>query len=304
MNYLRLPMGLSWLLCLFLWQSCDDLELIDTNRPSIEVKVPVWGDYLQAGEQVLFEATFTDDLELATYNIEIHENFTGHTHGRIAVTKDDPSLSKWSFKQSFTIPDGLILFQAVLDEEIGMPTNTMAGPYHFIVQAIDLAGNATNFQDGSAVELEIYITNDSQPIISITNIESGELDIEVDKLFIAEGNVTDPTTGAYAGMLSMDVILDEGLHDGHDHVHGGRIAEEGHEALIDVFYEEGELDQFIVDGAIVLGKVFEHLNFTLTQDQLNELITEEIDHLLLTIRVNDKQGNIAVSNTDVHVHMD
>ena len=280
---------------------CDDLELIDTSSPTVEVGVPVVGEYYMANEYAHFEARFVDDFELATYNIEIHDNFGGHSHGRIAAKYDDPSLIKWSHKQSFLIPSGLTLFQAVLEDEIRVPSNAIAGPYHFIVQAIDKAGNATSFQDDSAVELEVFINNDSQPVINITNLENDELEIEKGVQFVVEGDVTDPTIGEYSGMHSMGLVLGEGLHEDRDHNHGGRIAEED---LINIYFEEQELHQFMVDDTIILEKVFEYINFSLSQEQLDELIAKEIDHLLLTIKVLDEQGNTAISSTDVYVHMD
>lgn len=281
--------------------SCDSgNDIVDIVAPSIEVEEPVNYGNLIAGENVFFDAKFTDDFELATYNIEIHDNFSGHSHGRIAAISDDPSLSKWAFKESFLIPEDLTLFQAVLEDDIEVPSNALAGPYHFIVQAIDAAGNATSFQDASTAELEVYITNDSQPIINITNLEDNELEMEVDVLFMVEGDVTDPTMGEYSGMHSMSVVLGEG-NIAHDHDHGGRVVDED---LIDAFFEEQELQQFMVGDAIFIDNVFEYINFSLSQTQLDELISEELDHLLLQIKVYDEQGNIAISNTDVHVHMD
>lgn len=90
-----------------------------------------------------------------------------------------------------------IAFIRVIDEEgsnihilpVAIPSETMAGPYHFIVQAIDTEGNSTSFQDGSAIELEIYITNDSQPVVYITNLEGDELEIEAGKIFMVEREV-------------------------------------------------------------------------------------------------------------------
>ena len=280
--------------------SCDSgNDVVDTTAPTIEVEEPVMGEYFEAAGHAHFDATFTDDIELATYNIEIHNNFDGHSHGRIAATSDDPDLLKWSYNQSFLIPEGLTVFQAELDDEIEIPANAMAGPYHFIVQAIDASGNSTSFQDDSAVEIEVYITNDSQPVVDITNLEDDELEIEVGELFIVEGTVTDPTMGDYAGMHAMEIVLGEDHHEDHDHDHGGRIAEDD---LIDADYEEADLEQFMVDDAIILDMVFEDINFTLSQDQLDDLVAEEIDHLVLTITVHDEQGNITVSNTHVHVH--
>jgi hypothetical protein len=281
--------------------SLGDGGPVDVTAPTIEVHEPGAGAYLEAGSYINFEAIFKDDFELGSYSIDIHDNFDGHSHGRIARTGTDPSLVKWSFKRSYTIPEGMIIFVAQHDDDIEVAANAMAGPYHFIVQAVDKAGNATNYQDGSTVELEVFITNDSQPIVNITNLENGELDIEVDVLFMVEGDVADPTTGEYAGMHSLEVVLGEGHDPVHQHVHM-RIAEDGYEDLIDVNFEGAELDQFMIDDAIQLDNVFEAINFTLSQAQLDNLVDEGIDHLVLTIKIHDEQGNINMSNTEVHIH--
>ncbi len=279
----------------------DDSETIDTTAPVIMVEDPVNGEFFAAGTAVHFEAAFTDDIELGSYNIDIHDSFDGHGHGRIAASNDDPSLIKWSFNESFPFADGLKNSDVHLHDEIAIPENTMAGPYHFIVTAVDRSGNATSFQDDSTVEIEIYITNNSMPVVDITNLENDELEIEVGEVFMVTGTITDPTVGTYAGMHALEIVLGEGHHDDHDHNHGGRVADED---LIDFDLDEEELEAYMEGDAIILEKIFEEINFTLTQEQLNELIAEELDHLVLTIKVWDEQGNIAVSFTDVHIHMD
>ncbi len=284
--------------------SCDDNgeNIVDTEAPVIEVEDPVNGEYFPAGEHVHFEGMITDNEGLATFNVNIHNNFDGHDHGRVAATSEDPALIKWSFDESFEIPGNPKNYEAHLHDEIEIPSETMAGPYHFIVQAIDAEGNSTSFQDGSAIELGIYITNDSQPVVDITNLDGDELEIEVDEVFMVEGEVTDPTTGEYEGFHSMEIVLGEEAHEDHDHDHeGGRIAEE-HEPLIDFDIEEEDLDNYMIDGKISLTTIFEEIGFTLSQEMKDELAEEEIDHLLLTIRVQDEQGNITVENTDVHIH--
>ncbi len=178
----------------------------------------------------------------------------------------------------------------------------MAGPYHFVVQAVDQAGNATNYQDGSTVEFEVLIMNDSQPVVNITNLVEGELEIESGARFIVEGDISDPTTGTYAGMHSMEVLLGEDHEEAHDHVHG-RIEQDEHSNLIDVDYEGSDLEVFMIDGIIQLDLVFESIDFTLSQQQLDELTSEGIDHLLLNLKVRDEQGNMTISRTIVHIHI-
>jgi hypothetical protein len=281
----------------------QDSALIDITAPEIEIQDPEAGRNFQAGGYVQFEGTFRDDLELGSYSIDIHDNFDGHTHGRIAGPSDDPSLIKWSSKNNYSIPEGLIIYNAQHNDDIEIPANAMAGPYHFIVQAVDKAGNATSYQDGSTVELEVLIANDSQPVVNITNLVNDELEIEAGVLFMVEGTITDPTTGEYAGMHALEILLGESHEEEHHHDHM-RIIQDDHEDLIDIDFEEADLEPYMVEGAIILEQIFEYIDFTLSQEQLQDLIDEDIDHLQLTLTVHDEQGNITISKTVVHVHTD
>lgn len=275
----------------------DESGAVDVTAPSIEVADPANGEYLVAGDHLHFEATFTDDVELAVYNINIHNSFDGHSHGRVAGRAED--LVKWSLNENFTIPAGNKTYEVHLDDEIQIPANTMAGPYHFIVTAIDAAGNATSYQNGSTVELAIVITNDQQAVVEITNLENGELEIEVDEVFVVEGTITDPE-GESSGIHSVEIVLGESHEDDH-HSHGRKASSE---SFIDLDLEEEELEAYMTDGAIILEQIFTEINFVLSQEQLDELSAEDIDHLELVITVHDEQGNITISKTSVHIHAD
>ena len=279
----------------------QDSELVDITAPEIEVSYPEAGTHFVAGGFVQFEGTFRDDLELGSYSIDIHDNLDGHGHGRIASPSDDPSLIWWSSKNNFTIPEGYIIYNAQHNDDIEISANALAGPYHFIVQAVDNAGNATSFQDGSTVELEVFITNDSQPVVNITNLQNDELEIEQGVLFMVEGDISDPTIGDYAGMHFLEVILGETHEEEGQHAHL-RKDQDGHEDLIDEYFGDTDLESFMIDGVIQLNQVFEFINFTLSQEQLDELIAENIDHLQLTLKVKDEQGNLTISSTIVHIH--
>jgi hypothetical protein len=277
-------------------------DLVDITAPEIDVIKPQVWDSVMAGEYVDFEATFFDDLELGSYSIDIHDNLDGHGHGRISQPSDDPSLERWMYKKNYSIPEGYIMFVAQHDDDIAVPENSMAGPYHFVVQAVDQAGNATNYQDGSTVEFEVLIMNDSQPVVNITNLVEGELEIESGTLFMVEGDISDPTTGTYAGIHSMEVLLGEDQEEAHDHLHG-RIGQDEHSNLIDVDYEGPGLEGFMIDGIIQLDLVFQSIDFIISQQQVDELTSEGIDHLLLILEVRDEQGNLTISRTIVHIHI-
>ncbi len=291
-------------------------DLIDITAPEIDVFEPHGTDEHSAGEFIAFEATIMDDLELGSYSIDVHDNLDGHGHGRIAQPKDDPGLERWIFKKNYTIPEGYIMYAAKHDDDILIAENAMAGPYHFIVQAVDQAGNATNYQDGSTVEFEVMITNDSQPVVTIANLVEGELEIQEGVRFQVEGDISDPTTGTYSGFHWMEILLGEDHEESHEHIHAssgqegsevylhGRTGQDEHEALIDADYEGAELEIFMTEGVIQLDQVFESINFTLSQEQLDELISENVDHLLLSLKVKDEQGNLTISKTVVHIHIE
>jgi hypothetical protein len=278
----------------------DDGGAIDTTAPVIELHYPESGSYQEAGGFVHFESTFKDDLQLASYSIDVHDNLDGHGHGRIAQPTTDPSLVRWSLKRNYSIPSGLIIFVAQHDDNIEISSKAIAGPYHFIVQAVDMAGNATSFQDGSTKEIEMYISNDSQPVISITNLVNDELELKEGVPFRVEGDIIDPTSGVYAGIHSLDVILGEGHEEAHQHDQMRMEVED----LIDVHYEGTGLDAFMVNDTIILDLVFGTINFTLSQQQHDDLTGEGIDHLILTLEVRDEQGNLTIQNTPVYVPAD
>jgi len=294
--------GTLFIILLLVFQSCDEDDDVDTTAPTIEITDPVSGEAFEAGDHAHFEGIFTDDIALATFKIDIHNNFDGHDHGgRTAVVAEDPGLIKWAYEESFDIPAGSKNYDAHLHDEIEIPGNTMAGPYHFIVSAIDQSGNATSFQDGSTKEIEVFITNDSQPMVDITNLENDELEIEEGVVFMVEGTISDPVpaTGDYAGMHGLQILLGEPEEHGEEHTHNGRIADEH---LIEKAYDHEAFESFMDGENIILENIFADINFTLSEQQHTELEEEEIDHLELTIRVEDEQGNITVSKTEVHVH--
>jgi hypothetical protein len=124
----------------------DNPEAKDTTSPSIQVVNPSENSTFARGGAIHFEAIFEDETELATYNITIHENDDAHSHARRAA-------SAFSFDRSFNISGK----RAVVNQTIDIPADAETGAYHFIIKAIDKAGNATSFSDGSTKEIDILI---------------------------------------------------------------------------------------------------------------------------------------------------
>lgn len=126
--------------------SQDSPEPVDTLRPSIQVISPKTNDSLQTGEQLILKAIFEDDQELGVYKINIHENGDDHSHSR-------RSASPFSLEKTFELKGR----RAEVSDTLAIPEDAEHGEYHLTIEAIDRAGNATNFADGSSKQITIFI---------------------------------------------------------------------------------------------------------------------------------------------------
>ncbi|HSI71192.1 MAG TPA: DUF4625 domain-containing protein [Gillisia sp.] len=121
--------------------SNDDDAVLDTEKPTIAITEPNNDDEIAPGEELHFVAVFTDNVELASYKIEIHDDFDDHTH---AQAKSSHDLNPWSYEEVFTIPAGQTTFEA--DVHIDIPTTVNGQPisegiYHLGVYVTDTSGN-------------------------------------------------------------------------------------------------------------------------------------------------------------------
>lgn len=139
---------------MFLTSCSNDDDAVDTVDPVIAINEPHDEDGFAPGGEIHFDALFTDNVALASYKIEIHEDFDGHTHG---FTKQAEQDNPWSFEQVFNIPAGQKSFTAEQHIDIPEMLNGEAiseGAYHFGVFVTDAAGNE------SQAFLEIHIEHD------------------------------------------------------------------------------------------------------------------------------------------------
>lgn len=122
----------------------------DVAKPAISVVSPASNNTFTGGDTIAFHAWFTDNRELSQYRIEIHSSSDGHSHG----------------KQSGIAPhfkfDTIVNITGVNTEQrlfIPTPAGAAAGPYHFIVSAVDKAGNEADF-----VEVDITLVNPTDTV--------------------------------------------------------------------------------------------------------------------------------------------
>jgi hypothetical protein len=111
-------------------------EKADTEKPKITVNAPVEDAAYKVGETIPFDATFSDNIELSEYAIDIH-SAAGHGHGRLMNTNE------WDEE----INGNLTGILQVVKRNIVVPTGADTGSYHFIVTCLDKAGNEADFAE-------------------------------------------------------------------------------------------------------------------------------------------------------------
>jgi len=264
---------------LFFLMACeDDDEAVDVTAPTITVSEPVMGESFDEGGTIHFEAEFEDDIGLSTYNINIHNNFDGHSHARLAATA-------FAFNQSYDLSGTL----DDVHQDVAIDADVIAGPYHFIVEAIDASGNSTTFAEGTSVTMEIWIHNDEMAHIHFedeTGSEVDEYEGVVGQALRFYGEVEDQSGNLDHVMIMVGHLEEGGEHEGHDH---GRIEDES------IFEEEFEVEG---QSSVAIQELLADANIVVTQDHLDEL--EEGEHLYLIVRAEDEEGNISREYTEIH----
>ncbi len=94
------------------------------------------------GESFNFHARFTDNRELGSFSIEMHNNFDHHTHSTsVAQCEFEPvkaAVNPFLFIEGFSIPAGLTEYFA--SATIDVPADVDTGDYHFMVRVTDKSG--------------------------------------------------------------------------------------------------------------------------------------------------------------------
>lgn len=126
----------------------DDDTPADRAKPVIAVATPANGSTVAAGENLRLSLVVTDDRELGELKIEIHDVFDGHGHGKNSAVF------------SYTKTIALSGQNQTVTENILVPADALAGPYHLIINATDRAGSLADF-----VEIDFSVSSPSQPVI-------------------------------------------------------------------------------------------------------------------------------------------
>lgn len=124
---------------------------IDEEKPLIDLyggdAFPLNCDTLYFGETFTWTVAFSDNVELGSYSLEIHDNFDHHAHSTEVETcvfdEDKVAENPYYVVMDYEIPAGQASF--LVSEEISLPASNAngllePGDYHFFIRLTDREG--------------------------------------------------------------------------------------------------------------------------------------------------------------------
>ena len=147
--------SLTVMLCLFTACGGDDND--NNQKPVIStegiVASPTDCQVYKRGEMIPVRYLFKDNMELGSFNIEIHNNFDHHTHstsaGDCKLDEKKNAVKPWAYNESFDIPAGQKEYASTVN--ITIPDTIDVGDYHFMLRLTNKLG----WQELKAVSIKI-----------------------------------------------------------------------------------------------------------------------------------------------------
>lgn len=146
---------------------------------------------LKGGEDLSFDAIFTDDKELAQYKVDIHNNFDCHGHGggsapSVTVPNVNNQTTDWTVLEIRDISG----VSSAVARTLEVPQNVTAGNYHIHIQTLDEAGNSTPFANFHSLKIK-NPTDEVSPQISVNEPANSSFSIQKGSTIRFAGQVTD-----------------------------------------------------------------------------------------------------------------
>ncbi|WP_418513049.1 DUF4625 domain-containing protein [Corallibacter sp.] len=137
--------------------SDDDGVGRDEIKPTISINYdegfPQACAELVKGETYTFRALVTDNVELASYSLNIHHNFDHHTHDdQQAICNLDPikqAVNPMIYMENFTVDSGLATYE--INIPITIPNDIDTGDYHCAYSVTDKTG----WQSRTSIDIKI-----------------------------------------------------------------------------------------------------------------------------------------------------
>ena len=136
--------------------SCSEDDK-DEEKPTVTINYtdgfPKACQELQRGVTYTFKALSTDNKGLASYSIDLHNNFDQHTHDDQAEDcVMDPikdAITPFIFIDNFSISGAPTEYE--ITQEITIPSNVDIGDYHCSISVVDVTG----WQSQTSLDIKI-----------------------------------------------------------------------------------------------------------------------------------------------------
>ncbi len=183
---------------------CDKAE-VDVTAPTIQyqslspspITTEVCGGIeddvfvMKGGESLDIEVTFSDDVALSEYKIDIHNNFDCHGHGgNAAIGTPSPAVENQTIDWTVLEIKDLEGLEESVTLSLEAPENVTTGSYHFSLQVLDEAGNDDTFGNIYTIQT-LNPTDEVSPNITVTEPNTSNFSAAKGSNIVFKGQVTD-----------------------------------------------------------------------------------------------------------------
>jgi hypothetical protein len=169
--------------------SCNSSdEDMDVQKPIIEsltIESDSVGEKIYTNSNAKVKFSLSDDINLASWKIDIHDAFDGHAHGKIA--------SEYSIIQAGNVSGKVALVEVALET---MPSDATSGQYDCLINATDAAGNGADFK-----VMSFILSNGTEPKLELDNQNLGN--VSSGSELNLSGELTDDN-----GLVSLEVFFE------------------------------------------------------------------------------------------------
>lgn len=243
-------------------------------------------DYMHVRFQV------TDPSGISEALVDIHHAFDGHAHGKTTSTFEHLSVRK-IYKGN-----GAVKFNidsSFDDIYWGGPGslvtgNVLAGPYDFMIEAVDIHGNQTSAAAGTNYIATVYIERPYAPAVAVTNLVDGELEGLKNTPLDVQGAITKTANALSSDLVFVKIRLGE--EDDHNHK----------TASGDIYEAAWGTPKWTNTVGIALPNTTAIQFSDLLIGAKELVLPNEEGHFELEIWVEDAEGNVTRKLYEVHVN--
>lgn len=131
--------------------ACSDDSEVDTTKPTIDISFteafPKNCETIYFGEAFVLKLRFSDNVELGSFSIDIHNNFDHHSHStevtECSLAPIKEPVNPFVLIEDYSIPTGLNEYETNIS--VLIPTENEGelldeGDYHFFISLTDKEG--------------------------------------------------------------------------------------------------------------------------------------------------------------------